>query len=115
MSCYLLDHHFDRMLDHLDYTRRTHPEIQACVKLLEQRTEHDGRITVEAAIAVTWIALCAGIIHAARMIVDRRDLAADDPQRERHAARLAEQAREAPKLVMDMLEQWGVTPISICC
>ena len=44
------------------------------------------------------------------MVVDRRDLAADDPQRERHAARLGEQARVARKLVIKELRDRGVEP-----
>ncbi|HEX6292941.1 MAG TPA: hypothetical protein VFZ66_27405 [Herpetosiphonaceae bacterium] len=110
MSCYLLYDHFDHLLDELQHAQRTHPEIQAYVKLLEQHTERDGRITLESAIVVTWIALTEGIIHAARMLVDRLELPADDPQRERHAERHREQGREARAIVMRTLHDWGVPP-----
>jgi hypothetical protein len=44
------------------------------------------------------------------MIVDRRDLAADDPQHDRHAERLGEQGRVARKLVIEELHDRVVTP-----
>jgi hypothetical protein len=60
-------------------------------------------------LTVTWISLSEWIIHAARMVVDRLDLA-DDPQRDRHTERLGEQGRVARKLVIEELHDRGVTP-----
>jgi hypothetical protein len=110
VSFYLLYDHLDHLLDELVHAQRLARNVQAYVKLQEQRTEHAGRVTLEATITITWMQPSERIIHAARMIVDRRDLAADDPQRDRHAERLGEQARVARKLVIEELHDRGVTP-----
>ena len=110
MSFYLLYGHFDHLLDELVHAHRKRRTVQAYVKLHEQRTEHAGRVTLEAAITITWMQPSERIIHAARMIVDRLDLTADDPQRERHAERLGEQGRVARKLVIEALHDRGVEP-----
>jgi hypothetical protein len=110
VSFYLLYDHLDHLLDELAHAQRFARNVQAYVKLHEQRTEHAGRVTLEATITVTWIARSERIIHAARMIVDRYDLAADAPQRDRRAERLGEQARVARKLVIEDLHDRGVTP-----
>lgn len=110
MSVYLLYDHLDHLLDEIQHAQCIHRDVQAYVKLHEQRTEHDGRVILESAITVTWISLRERVIHAARLIVDRRDLAADDPRQDRHAARLGEQGRVARKLVMKEFSDRGITP-----
>jgi len=110
MSFYLLYDHLDHLLDELAHAQRMSHHVQAYVKLQEQHTEHAGRVTLEATITITWMQPSERIIHAARMIVDRLDLAADDPQRDRRAERLGEQARVARKLVIEELKDRGVTP-----
>lgn len=45
-----------------------------------------------------------------RMVVDRLDLAADDPQRERQEAQLGEQSRVVRKLVVEAVQERGIQP-----
>jgi hypothetical protein len=59
---------------------------------------------------VTWISRSEWIMHAARMVVDRLGLAADDPQRERQEAQLGERSRFARKLVIEELKERGMQP-----
>ena len=110
VSCYLLYDHFDHLLDELAHAQRLRRTIQAYVKFHEQRMEYAGRITLETFITVIGIARSERIIHAARMVVDRRDQAADDPQRERQEAQLRERSRFARKLVVEALEDLGIQP-----
>jgi hypothetical protein len=102
--------HLYPLLDELDHAQRIHRNVHAYVKLQQQQTEQAGRVTLAATITVTWISRNEQIIHAARMIVDRRELATDDPQRERHTLRLGEQGRVAWKLVIEAVQQRDVTP-----
>jgi hypothetical protein len=112
VSCYLLYDHLDHLLDELAHAQRIHRNcnVQAYVKLHELRTEQEEQITLETSITVTWISLHERIIHAARMVVDRLDLAADDPQRERREAQLGERSRFARKLVIEELKERGIQP-----
>ena len=44
------------------------------------------------------------------MVVDRLDLAAEDPQRERREAQFGERSRFARKLVIEALKERGIQP-----
>ena len=78
MTFYLLYDHFDHLLDEVEFARRAYGTVYAYVKLLEQRTEQDGRVTIATAIAVTWMRPVERIIHAARMPVDMISVEVDD-------------------------------------
>jgi hypothetical protein len=110
MGMYLLYDHLDHVLDEADHAYRTRGQVQAYVKLHEQRAEHGDRIIIRTAIIVTWIQLAERIIHAARMPIDRIDLAVDDPQREHDEEALRHRARVARKLVSEELEGRGIRP-----
>lgn len=110
MGFYLLYDHFDHLLDEVAFAQRSHRNVQAYVKLHEQRQEHGDSITVSTAITVTWMRPAEGIIHAARMPVDSLTLALDDPSVERQIAQFQERSRYARMLVIDALKQYDLTP-----
>lgn len=110
MEYYLLYDHFDHLLDELDFARRAYRTVYAYVKLLEQRTEQNGRVTITTSIAVTWMRPVERIIHAARLPVDTISVALDDPQGACHITRLREQSRVARTLVYQALGTRHVRP-----
>lgn len=83
MGFYLLYDHFDHLLDEIAFAQRSHRNVQAYVKLHEQRQEQDGSVTVSTSITVTWLRPNEGIIHVARLLVDSVTLASEDPAMER--------------------------------
>ncbi|HEY0768784.1 MAG TPA: hypothetical protein VGD31_00435 [Sphingobacteriaceae bacterium] len=108
MGFYLLYDHFDHLLDELDFARRAYGTVYAYVKLLEQRSEQDGRVTIATAIAVTWMRPVERIIHAARMPVDTICIATDHPERERQIAQLRERSRVARRMVYAELTRHNI-------
>jgi hypothetical protein len=110
MRLYLLYDHFDHLLDELAFAQRAYRTIYAYVKLLEQRTEQNGRVTISTAIAVTWMRSVERIIHAARMPVDTISVALDDPQGAHRITQLREQSRAARTLVYGELTARNVRP-----
>lgn len=99
MGYYLLYDHFDHLLDEITFARRAYGTVYAYVKLLEQRMEQDGCVTIATSIAVTWMRPVERIIHAARMPVDTISVALNDAQREHQIAQLREHARAARTLI----------------
>lgn len=110
MGFYLLYDHFDHLLDELAFAQRSHRNVQAYVKLHEQRQERGDSVTVSTAITVTWLRPAEGIIHAARMPVDSLTRVLDDPSLEHQTAQLQERSRYARMLVIDALKQHDLTP-----
>lgn len=103
MGFYLLYDHFDHLLDEVAFAQRAYRTVYAYVKLLEQRTEQNGRVTISTAIAVTWMRPVERIIHAARMPVDTISVVLGDPQGARHITQLREQSRVARTLIYGSL------------
>lgn len=110
MESYLLYDHLDHLLDELDFAQRAYRTVSAYVKMIEQRSEQDGRVTISTSIAVTWIRPVERIIHAARMPVDTISVALDNPQQERHIKRLRERSRMARTLIYQALGARDVRP-----
>ena len=98
MGYYLLYDHFDHLLDELEFAQRAYRTVYAYVKLLEQRREQNGRVTISTAIVVTWMRPVERIIHAVHMPVDTICVALDDPQGAQQIKRLREQSRAARTL-----------------
>lgn len=110
MGFYLLYDHFDHLLDELEFAQQAYRTVYAYVKLLEQRSEQAGRVTITTSIAVTWMRPVERIIHAARLPVDTISVALDDPQLAQHITRLREQSRAARRLVYEALGAREVRP-----
>lgn len=110
MTFYLLYDHFDHLLDEVEFARRAYGTVYAYVKLLEQRTEQDGRVTIATAIAVTWMRPVERIIHAARMPVDMISVEVDDAKQAYQIARLRERSRTARTLVYAELALRDIQP-----
>lgn len=107
---YLLYDHLDHLLDEMAFAQCTYRTISAYVKLLEQRSEQDGDVTISTSIGVTWMRPVERIIHAARMPVDTIRVALDDLQRERHIQRLRERSRAARTLIYQELAARDIRP-----
>lgn len=99
MGFYLLYDHFDHFLDELAFAQRTHRNVQAYVKLHEQRQEQNDSVTISTSITVTWMRPSEGIIHAARLLVDAITIASGDPRVEPRITQLQERSRYARTLV----------------
>lgn len=110
MGFYLLYDHVDHLLDELAFAQRAYRTVYAYVKLLEQRSEQNGRVTITTAIAVTWMRPVERIIHTAHMPVDTVCISLDEPQGARHIQRLRERSRAARTLVYRELRARNVRP-----
>lgn len=110
MGYYLLYDHFDHLLDELDFAQRAYRTVYAYVKLLKQRSEQNGRVTIATSIAVTWMRPVERIIHAARMPVDTICVALDDSEGARHIEQLRGRSRAARTLVYGALAAHEVRP-----
>jgi hypothetical protein len=110
MEFYLLYDHVDHLLDELECAQRAYRTVYAYVKLLEDRTEQAGRVTIATAVAVTWMRPVERIIHAARMPVDTICISLNDPQCARHIERLRERSRAARTLIYQELAARDIQP-----
>ena len=110
MGFYLLYDHFDHLLDEADHAQRTRGQVHAYVKLHEQRTQQDDRMTLGTAITITWMQPVERIIHVARIPVDAITYALDDPHGERREDALRVRSCVARRLIIDALNKLGITP-----
>lgn len=110
MGFYLLYEHFDHLLDEIAFAQRTYRNVQAYVKLHEQRQEQSDSVTISTAILVTWMRPSEGIIHAARLRVDSITVTREDQSLEHQVTRLHERSRAARTLVIDVLKDHNLTP-----